>query len=189
MSERLYEGDRVLVQATVIRATPGFGVLVEMVSKTDQYQAWVRWADVTPVMEDLRSEPPDGTWLVGDDHDDGSSSVFHRDDAEGHSDQGRRYDRHWWDYSASEWIDWPTALRRGANPDNRLRPAADTWRAEAAAAEARGYQRAITALRQAARVADLCWQANTSVADGAAFRDAADHLVMIAAKAGQETPA
>lgn len=123
MSEQLYEGDRVLVQATVVRATPGVGVLVEMFSKTDHYEAWVRWSDITSITEVVSPEPPDGTWLVGDADEDGNGSVFRRDDAEGHNDrERRRYDRRWWDYAASEWIDWPTALRRGANPAKRLLP-------------------------------------------------------------------
>ena len=72
-------------------------------------------------VDDETPEPPDGTWLIGDPDYDGNSSVFRRDDAEGHNDDRRRHDRHWWDYAASEWIDWPTALSRGANTSKRLR--------------------------------------------------------------------
>ena len=52
----------------------------------------------------------------------------------------------------------------------------NTLRADLATAETRGYQRAIETLREAARVADQCWQANTAVQDGAVCRYAADYL-------------
>lgn len=116
-------GDQVLLLAEVRRHEPGVGVLVDLFSKTDQYQAWVREdhiVGVQPLGDGCPSEPPDGTMLLGDQCD-GEGSVFRRDDKDGHCDQPeRRFDRHWWDYAGSQWIDWPTAVRRGANPGRML---------------------------------------------------------------------
>lgn len=114
-------GDRILIEGTAIKVLPGVGVLVELFSKSDQYEAWVREDLVREVIVDsVWEEPADGTWLVVADEGD-CGSVFRRDDAEGHNDPDRRYHRRWWDYAAGEWIDWPTACRRGANPNRRLR--------------------------------------------------------------------
>lgn len=114
-------GDEVLVRGEMIRAMDGVGALVEFFSKTDQYQAWIRCEDVVEVrVPSPPEEPPNGTLLRGDPNDEGVSSVFHRDDREGHADRDRRYDRHWWDFAAQEWVDWPTTWRRGANPGKRL---------------------------------------------------------------------
>lgn len=110
-------GDEIAIRGTVERVVPGVGVLVRLFSKTDVYPAWVRWDDVIDVINaGAPPEPPDLTWLAGDVDDDGFGSVFRRDDAEGHNDDGRRFDRHWWDVAGCEWVDWPTAWRRGANP-------------------------------------------------------------------------
>lgn len=84
-------------------------------------ELWAR--HLTAVEAD--GEPPDGSYLAGLPRDDGSSSVFHRDDAEGHCDVpfGRfTEDRHWWDFAAREWITWSEAKRRGAEPRMRLIP-------------------------------------------------------------------
>lgn len=108
-------GDRVLIEAAVIRHMPGVGTLVELFSKTDQYTAWVREDHIVQVvLPDPVPEPEDDTWLLGS--FDGHPRVFHRDDAEGHNDPERRHDRHWWDVVTEQWIDWPEAVRRGANP-------------------------------------------------------------------------
>lgn len=116
-------GDQVLVQATALRVIEGVGVLVEMFSKTDRYEGWIR-EDLVHLPEkttDLADEPADGTTLMGDiDPETGNGSVFRRDDAEGHFHPDRRCQQVWWDYAASEWIDWPEAVRRGANPGRRL---------------------------------------------------------------------
>ncbi len=115
-------GDEVVVRGTVIEVKPGVGVVVEFFSKTDQWRGWVREDLVEVVMPaGLPKEPADGTWLrTGPDADE--PSVFHRDDAEGHSGGNRRFDEHWWDFHAGQWIDWPTAHRRGADPSRRLSP-------------------------------------------------------------------
>lgn len=115
----IFVGDQVLIRAEVVKSIAGAGVLVKLFSKTDEMQVWVsephlRWA----VEEnDLPSEPADQTWLLVHD-DEGMALVFHRDDAEGHSDECRRHDEHWWDVVAQRWIDWPAAVMRGAaHPD------------------------------------------------------------------------
>lgn len=120
-------GDEVLIRATVVSLPDRARgeVKVELFSKTDQYNAVVRLDLIETVLmlfPSVAEEPPDGTWLAGETNEDtGNASVFRRDDAEGHCDQPiRRYDRHWWDFAASEWIDWPTAIRRGADPRRRL---------------------------------------------------------------------
>jgi hypothetical protein len=120
----IYVGDRVLVSATVREVIPGVGVRVELFSKTDQYDAWVRERDVTVAAEGcLPDEPTDGAWLRGGGgNTSGPGLVFHRDDRRSPTGEGRRYDRHWWDFEASEWVDWPEAVGRGADPSNRLIP-------------------------------------------------------------------
>lgn len=116
-------GDQVLVAGTAMRVVPGVGVLVELFSKTDQYENWVRedLVHLPAKTLNVKDEPADGTTLMGDiDPETGCGSVFRHDVAEGHCDPDRRFDRAWWDYAAGEWVDWPTALRRGANPGRRL---------------------------------------------------------------------
>lgn len=115
-------GDEVLIRATVKKVTPTVGVLVELFSKTEQYPVWIRpdeFADV--VLPDMPDEPADGTWLHGIHPHTNTTAVFRRDDAEGHNDPDRRHDRRWWDVVAGEWIDWPTAVRRGADTARVLR--------------------------------------------------------------------
>lgn len=107
-------------EATVLRI--GTGAEPRAASR-DRAEAWVLEDAVRDVViPEAPDEPADGTWLIGDDTDgDGLSSVFRRDDAEGHNDPDRRHHRRWWDYARGEWIDWPTAVRRGADPARRLR--------------------------------------------------------------------
>lgn len=69
----------------------------------------------------LPGEPADGTMLAGTDPSGTNLRVFRRDDAEGHFDPDRRHHRRWWDAVGQEWIDWPTAVRRGADPARVLR--------------------------------------------------------------------
>lgn len=115
-------GDEVLIRGTVKEWRPGIGLLVEMLSKTDQYTAWVRADFVYDVLlPDLPDEPADGTWLAGIDPGGTNTRVFIRDDAEGHNDPDRRHDRRWWDVVAEQWVDWPTAVKRGADPQVVLR--------------------------------------------------------------------
>lgn len=109
-------GDEILVRGTVVQWLPGVGALVELFSKTDQYEAWIRPSLIADVIvPNLPEEPADGTWLGGEDPDSGNTRVFCRSDARGHCDDDRRYDRRWWDVAAEEWIDWPMAVRRGAD--------------------------------------------------------------------------
>lgn len=115
--ERIHVGDQLMIQAEVLNSAAGLGALVRLYSKTDELQIWVAEAHLRHVIvEHLPFEPPDGTWLLvdGSDYRDGRSQIFHRDDAQGHSDDRRRHDEHWWDVVAQEWIDWPAAVRRGA---------------------------------------------------------------------------
>lgn len=115
--------DEVLIRGRVTKYRPGVGLVVELFSKTDQYEAWVREDRVVEVvLPELPSEPPDGTWLVGVILlGEQGSHIFRRDDDEGHNDrETRRHDRRWWDYTAQEWVSWPEAVRRGANPALRL---------------------------------------------------------------------
>jgi hypothetical protein len=118
----IHVGDKVLVLGEAVEVVSGVGVLVEFFSKTDQYSGWIREDLVHHHPPEPVPEPPDGTWLVGGENPDtGEQSVFRRDDAEGRSDRPvRRHDRHWWDYAGSEWVDWPEAVRRGADPHRRL---------------------------------------------------------------------
>lgn len=112
----IFVGDTVMIRAIVLQSVAGVGAEVEMFSKTDQYSAWVREEDLrwAVVQEDLPPEPADDTWLMVHDEE-GMCLIFHRDDAEGHNDRdNRRYDRHWWDVTEKQWIDWPTAVSRGA---------------------------------------------------------------------------
>lgn len=115
-------GDEVLLRVTVKAWEPGVGVLVEIISKTDQYSTWVRQdfiADV--ILPNLPDEPVDGTWLAGVEPRSTNTRVFIRNDAEGHNDPDRRHDRRWWDVAAEQWVDWPTAVKRGADVQVVLR--------------------------------------------------------------------
>lgn len=114
-------GDSILVKASVVEVAPGVGVRVELFSKTDQYTAWIRTDHVDQlVLPDAGDEPGDGTWLECL-TDCGDPNVFFRNDGQGPKDQPvRRFDRHWWDVAGMQWVDWPTAIRRGADPARRL---------------------------------------------------------------------
>jgi hypothetical protein len=108
-------GDEILVRGVVSQWVPGVGVLVELFSKTDQYETWIRPDLIAEVVvPNLPNEPADGTWLLGRDPYSENARVFRRDDAEGHCDAHRRHDQHWRDVVAEEWIDWPQVIRRGA---------------------------------------------------------------------------
>lgn len=113
----IFVGDTVLVRGLAVRSVGGVGALIRFTSKTEDYEGWVCEADLrysVSASEQFPSEPPDGTWLLVHDVQ-GGTQIFNRDDAEGHNDHGvRRYDRHWWDVVARQWIDWPTAVLRGA---------------------------------------------------------------------------
>lgn len=113
-------GDVVLIRATVVENTPGVGVLVELFSKTDQYEAWVRH-DLVAARDrpDVPDEPVDGTWLVAPDTD-GGVNVFHRDDAGAPPEPERRCPRRWQVAGTGEWLDWPTVHHRGGRPDRQL---------------------------------------------------------------------
>ena len=114
-------GDEVLIRAAVLRWEPTVGALVELFSKTDQYEEWIRPDRIAEVVvPNLPEEPADGVWLGGEDPHSGNARFFARNDAEGHCDDDRRHDRHWWDVVAEEWIDWPAAIRRGADPQRGI---------------------------------------------------------------------
>lgn len=120
--QELFVGDTVLVAGTVVNSVAGVGALVQFTSKTEDWQGWIREADLrfALVDNDLPIEPADGTWLLS--YVDANARIFHRDDTKGHNDRDtRRYDRHWWDVVAQEWIDWPTAVSRGAAHSNARR--------------------------------------------------------------------
>ncbi|MFI6228573.1 hypothetical protein ACIBCR_14830 [Micromonospora echinospora] len=114
-------GDNILVAATVKKNDPQFGVLIEL-DGTDHYTLWVpdgfRYETVVP---NLPVEPADGLWVAGVEPGGTNTRVFIRNDAEGHNDPDRRHHRHWWDVAAEEWIDWPTAVKRGADSARVLR--------------------------------------------------------------------
>lgn len=116
-------GDVVLIRATVLESHPGVGARVELFSKTDQYDVWVRH-DLVAVLDrpDVPGEPVDGTWLVAPDTNalDGGVNVFHRDDAGAPSEPERRCPRRWQVAGTGEWLDWPTVYHRGGRPDRRL---------------------------------------------------------------------
>lgn len=116
-------GDVVLVRATVLESVPGVGARVELYSKTDQYDAWVRH-DLVAALDrpDVPDEPVDGTWLVAPDTDalDGGVNVFHRDDAGAPDEPERRCPRRWQVAGTGEWVDWAGAVHRGADPSRTL---------------------------------------------------------------------
>jgi hypothetical protein len=116
-------GDEVLVKGTVKQVNAGYAVLVELFSPTDQYSGWVRPDLVSLLLTDVPNEPENRTWVRRDDR--GGCNVFRRDDDEGHHDPDRRFHRCWWDFGANEWIDWPTAYKRGADPSKRLAEVTD----------------------------------------------------------------
>lgn len=117
-------GDTVLVSGTVLEVSPGVGVLVELFSKTDQYRDWIREDRVVGlVVPDAPDEPSDGSWIVGPDSDSicgGGINVYHRNDAGATTEPERRYPRRWQVAGTGEWVDWPTAHHRGADPGRRL---------------------------------------------------------------------
>lgn len=131
----IYVGDQVMIKAEVLRSAQGVGAQVRLFSKTDEMQIWVAESHLSYVLrdDDLPAEPKDGTWILVY-NSDGNPLIFHRDDAQGHSDRHlRRHDRHWFDVVNQEWIDWPAAVARGATrPDARrmtVLPVTDELRA------------------------------------------------------------
>ncbi len=120
---QLKPGDTVLIRGTVVQALDGVGVEVELFSKTDQYTAWVRLDHVAAlVLPDVPPEPGDGTWIPARNTDDGGVHVFHRHDAEVPVEPDRRFPRRWQVAGTGEWVDWPTAVHRGADQNRRLYP-------------------------------------------------------------------
>lgn len=88
---------------------------VELFSKTDGFKAFVR-ADLCHLLPfDGPEEPADGTILDATNVEDHATFFLRRDEA-APADQNLRYVRRWRDVSADEWIDWPEAHRRGADP-------------------------------------------------------------------------
>lgn len=119
--EPIHVGDTAVFKAEVLRSVAGVGALLKIFSKTDEMQIWVAEDHLLhSSMAELTPEPPDGTWLLAHDAD-GMPKIFHRNDAEGHFDPGRRHQQHWFDVVNGEWIDWPTACERGATLGNRRR--------------------------------------------------------------------
>jgi hypothetical protein len=117
--EPICVGDEVLVRGVVVRSIVGVGALVRFTSKNEDYQGWIREEDLRWSLSagaELPPEPADDTWLLVDGvlSSDGNPRIFKRDDAEGHFDLDRRHQQHWFDLVAQEWIDWPTAVQRGA---------------------------------------------------------------------------
>lgn len=114
----IHVGDQVMVRATVRRSVAGVGALVRFTSKTEHYDGWVAESELRYALldGDLPDEPGDGTWLYADGSmfSDGCSRIFHRDDREGHYDDDRRFQQHWYDLTGDGWIDWPAAVERGA---------------------------------------------------------------------------
>lgn len=114
----IHVGDQVMVRATVRRSVAGVGALVRFTSKTEHYEGWVAEQDLRYALVDgdLPAEPENGTWLYADGtmFSDGCSRIFHRDDREGHFDEDRRFQQHWYDMTGDGWIDWPAAVERGA---------------------------------------------------------------------------
>lgn len=114
----IHVGDQVMVRATVRQSVAGVGALVRFTSKTEHYDGWVAEEDLRYALVDgdLPAEPEDDTWLYADGamFSDGCSRIFHRDDREGHFDEDRRFQQHWYDMTGDGWIDWPAAVERGA---------------------------------------------------------------------------
>jgi len=114
----IHVGDYVLVRGLVRKSIAGVGALVRFTSKTENFDGWICEDDLRwPLVDgDMPLEPADGTWLLVDGslNPDGNPKIFRRDDAEGHWDADRRYQQHWFDVVAQEWIDWAAAVGRGA---------------------------------------------------------------------------
>jgi hypothetical protein len=128
---QLSVGDLVLVRARVRQVGQEHGVLVKLSSGSGPlYDAWVRADRVEyQVVADVPEEPEDGVW-VRSQAGPGSpvSSVWARADNFSHPpmppapvEPDRRWPRRWWDFRARQWVDWPTAYRRGASPTHQLR--------------------------------------------------------------------
>lgn len=111
----IHVGDTVMLRAEVLQSKEGLGAQVRLYSKTDEMKIWVREDHLMyPLIgSDLPEEPEDFTWLLTVD-DGGFPLIFHRDDAEGHSDDRRRHDQHWFDVVNQAWIDWPAVVALGA---------------------------------------------------------------------------
>jgi hypothetical protein len=120
-NQPIHVGDQVMIRAEVLRSIEGVGALVRIYSKTDEQEIWIAPMHLRYAVSDadLPPEPGDGTWLIVHDSE-GMPRIFHRDDAEGHRDDRRRHDQHWFDVQDQQWIDWPVAVERGAaRPDRR----------------------------------------------------------------------
>lgn len=115
-------GDEVLIRGRVVEHLPGLGTLVELFSKTDQYQAWVRLDLIAEVvLPDVPAEPGDGTWLAATGEGPWTAPrVWYRRDADAPNEPDRRWRRRWFDVAIQDRIDWPEVVRRGGDPQGVL---------------------------------------------------------------------
>jgi hypothetical protein len=123
-SELVKIGDVVYVRAVVKRVLPE-NLLVELFSKTDQYEAWVRPTDCELDLPELPLEPTDGHMLTchGPNEVD---YIFRRDDENGLADGSiRRHVRRWWSYVDQTWVDWPYVVSHGGRDAVILKPVGD----------------------------------------------------------------
>jgi hypothetical protein len=76
---KVQPGDVVSVRGTVMEVVSGVGVVVELFSKTDQYQTWVREDAVVGVLTEAvdADEPPLGSYVETTEVD-GAVVVWHR---------------------------------------------------------------------------------------------------------------
>lgn len=106
--QEIQPGDMVTIRGEVKQVVPGVGVRVELFSKTDQYSGWVRPDLIVDHEIDgagLDPEPGNGRWVRIGPAD--GPLLWYRNDAEGHPDPERRFNRTWWSYEAQDWVDWP----------------------------------------------------------------------------------
>jgi len=115
-------GDTVYVRALVIEVQPGLGLVVQLFSKTDKYDVFVRSDHVVEMdVPNPPTEPGNGSWVTGTVG--GQPTVFRRDDsacADPTNATRRRFPCRWRDYATGDWVDWPTAYQRGADPARQL---------------------------------------------------------------------
>ena len=113
-------GDEVLIRGTVIRHQAGADTLVELRARTGPYEACVADDRIVEVLPGrLPEEPPSGTWLAADNVGAGPR-VWVRRDPQAPVEPERRLPRRWWDVAGQQWVDWPTVVAAGADPDRAL---------------------------------------------------------------------
>lgn len=118
---RVHVGDTVHVSGTVVRRIAEM-FEVEIYGRGGPTEITFNADQITAVeVPDPPAEPDNGAWVIADDDTNTSGmNVFHRHDGLAPAAEGRRWPLRWQDVAGGGWVDWPTVVSRGGNPDHQL---------------------------------------------------------------------